>query len=417
MKKETKVLAAMMAAMFLSYLPWYSFSAVSGFMGAYFDLTMTQMGMLLSVFQAGYVLMVVAVGFLSDHFGYWRVLTAATFFTAIVAILTPFFTSGFYSLLLFRLATGLGAGAIYIPGLAYLSDWFDASGRGKAFGAYSAALTASYAGGYFVAAPLAASSGWQAGLLATAVPALGAGLILLFLVPRQAPAPAIPGEGNSASPSAPAGEFHKDAPVLLTTGYMGHMWELYTFWGWIGPFLAACFIFHGYDAVDAAARAGLWSSLIILSGAVSVWLVGWLSDRLGRFRTIILASTLSLVAEFVLGYTYGTSLSLMLAIGFFIGFWSIADSGIYKASLTENVPVTRKSTALGIQSAFGYMATIVSPLVFGFVLAWSNPGLTNSADATVWNWAFISLGLGALAAPLSIAYLRYRQDRRKRAGK
>lgn len=410
MQRETKVLWAMMTAMFLSYLPWYSFSAVAGFMVADFGLSLEQMGIILAVFQAGYVIMVIVVGFLSDRFGHWRILLAATFGTALVATLTPFFTSGFYSLLFFRLGTGLWAGAIYVPGLAYLSDWFPPVSRGKAFGAYTAALTASYAGGYFVAAPLAASYGWRAGLLATALPAALAGLIILFMVPRQAPAKAVPAETKAAEVQ-PAASRSKDAPVLLTTGYMGHMWELYAFWGWIGPFLTACLLGRGLSASDASAASGFWSALIILSGAAAVWVVGWLSDRLGRLRTILLAACLSLAAEFVLGFTYSAPWALVLAVGFFIGFWSIADSGIYKAALTESVAESIKSTALGVQSALGFLATIISPLAFSFVLAATNPDLSSSGHASVWSYAFMTLGIGALLAPISIMYLQRRRAR------
>ena len=49
-----------------------------------------------------------------------------------------------------------------------------------------------------------------------------------------APAPA-----PRSAPAAAKAAHPKDAPVLLTTGYMGHMWELHTLWGWIGPFLLA----------------------------------------------------------------------------------------------------------------------------------------------------------------------------------
>lgn len=410
MTKDNRVLAAMMAAMFLSYLPWYSFSAVASVMARDLELTISQMGVILAVFQAGYVIMVIGVGFLSDRFGHWRVLAAATIFTALAAILTPFLTVGFYSLLFFRLTTGLGAGAIYVPGLAYLSGWFAPASRGRAFGAYTAALTASYAGGYFVAAPLAAAVNWQAGLLATALPAAAAGLILIFFVPRQTPAE--PNAPADAAKSEVRTKPEMDAPVLLTTGYAGHMWELYAFWGWIGPFLAACFYAKGFSQTEAMARSGFWSSMIILSGVASVWAVGWLSDRLGRLKTIILSATLSLLAEFILGFTYGTSLALVLAVGFFIGFWSVADSGVYKAALVESVPGSMKSTALGFQSAFGFLATIISPLVFGFILTASNPGLNNSTEAEVWTWSFAALGLGALLAPLSIAGLKRRQSRR-----
>lgn len=120
---------------------------------------------------------------------------------------------------------------------------------------------------------------------------------------------------------------------------------------------------------------------------------------------------MSLSAEFVFGFTFSAPLAVILAVGFFIGFWSIADSGIYKAALTENVPEAVKSTALGVQSAFGYLATIISPLVFSFVLAATNPTLSDSGQASVWSYAFITLGLGALLVPVSIIYLQRRQAR------
>ena len=410
MAKENKVLAAMMAAMFFSYLPWYSFSAVSGAIANDLALTINQMGIIMAVFQAGYVIMVIGVGFLSDRCGPWFILVAATFCTGLAAVLTPFLTHDFSTLLVFRLATGLGAGAIYVPGLAYLSEWFGPTSRGRAFGAYTAALTASYAGGYFVAAPLAAAFSWRTGLLATALPAVAAGLMLLFLVPRKTPESSINFSSNSDEKSIP--KFDVGTPALLTAGYAGHMWELYAFWGWIGPFLGACFYGAGYSPASAISHSGFWSSMIILSGVVSSWAIGWLSDRFGRLKTIILTATLSLMAELVLGFTYGAPLSLVLAVGFFIGFWAVADSGIYKAALVESVPDQLKSTALGLQSAIGYLATIVSPLLFSFLLTLSNPGLNNPTEATIWKWPFMALGLGALLAPLSIICLNRKQSRK-----
>ncbi|MFW6103023.1 MAG: MFS transporter, partial [Chloroflexota bacterium] len=94
-------------------------------------------------------------------------------------------------------------------------------------------------------------------------------------------------------------------------------------------------------------------------------------------------------------------LELLVLVGLWLGFWVIADSGIYKAGLTELVDAGRRSLALGIQSAAGFSLTIVSPLVFGNLLEATNGRGIDPTDATQWGMPFLVLGLGALLAPLA----------------
>ena len=147
-----------------------------------------------------------------------------------------------------------------------------------------------------------------------------------------------------------------------------------------------------------------------LNGSLAVAGIGFMSDRLGRRKAILLAGIASSAAEFLFGFLYGGPLVPVLGIGSWIGFWCIADSAVYKASLCELVPPARRATALGMQSAIGYMATVLSPLVFGWIMGLKVEGM---GETMRWGLAFSSLGAGALLAPAAILFF---PERRRLAG-
>ncbi|MFW6036158.1 MAG: MFS transporter [Halothermotrichaceae bacterium] len=407
MKKRNKILILMVISMVLGYLPWYNFSAVSSYIVEDLNLGAGSIGIILSIFQFGYVITVIITGWLADKIGKKNVVAWATLLTGIFSTLFVWLANGFYSILILRLLTGLSAGAIYAPGMALLSDWFPPEERGKAVGAYTGALTAAYAGGYFVAAPLASMYSWEMGVLATSIPVFIAAYIMFFLVEEKENGfQKIITEKQINKKTKPAPEGSYKGPTLAVTGYMGHMWELYAFWGWIGPFMVACSYAVGYSASEATVLGGQLAAFIILLGAPAVWVLGVIADKWGRIKTILLCSFASLIAEMFFGYLYGKSLTLVVIIGFWIGFWVVADSAIYKATLTEMITVDFTATALGFQSAAGYFMTILSPYAFGKILELTNSGVDKTIQMNNWGLPFVMLGLGALLAPLSAIILK-----------
>ncbi len=416
--KKSVVMASMLAAMFLGYLPWYNFSAVSSYIAQDLSLTVNQTGMILSSFQLGYVIVVLFTGWLSDRIGNQRVVAWATLLTAVSSTLFSFLARDFASVLVLRLMTGLSAGAIYVPGIALLSGWYGPEKRGGAIGAYTGAMALAYSGGYFIAAPIAAAYTWRHGMFWTSIPAfLAAFLVFAFVRDAKHPSSVTaeklsaenqkdPAAGKASQPGGLTG------PALITAGYMGHMWELYAFWGWIGPFMVACAKAVGYDTVAAVSLGGRLAAFIILLGAPSVWLAGVAADRIGRNPTILICALSSLGAQFVFGRLYGMPLAAVVIVGLWIGFWVAADSSIYKAGMTVMVSQKRRGTALGIQSALGFSVTILSPYVFGRVLTHVNQGLQDSSQAVHWALPFAVLGMGALLAPISILLLRAYQRRK-----
>lgn len=427
MEKKNKIFIIMMIAMVLGYLPWYNFSAVLSNIVEDFHLSSRDTGLILSAFQVGYVIVVLLTGRLSDKVGPKKVVAWATLITAVSSTLFVVLARGFFSILAMRLVTGLSAGAIYVPGMALLSNWFPKKERGKVIGGYTGALTMAYGGAYFIAAPLASRYGWEAGILATSLPVfLAAGLVFVFIDEKPERKIHTPGDREVSAKGKPLpkaenlhhrGKDHKKAinstgikaapaggyrgPILITTGYMGHMWELYAFWGWIGPFMVASALAAGYGEAQAVALGGQMAAVIILLGAPGAWIFGVVADRWGRVNTLMLASIASLTAQLFFGFLYGRSIVLIFIVGLWIGLWVVADSGIYKAGLTEMTEEKIRGTALGVQSAVGYGMTMLSPFVFGTVLEAFNKGAADPTEAVHWGVPFMMLGIGALLAPIS----------------
>ncbi len=403
----------MSLAMVVSYLPWYNFSAVLKYLSQEIALTAADTGVIIAAFQAGYVLVVLLTGWLADRVGVRRVVLAATLGTAVFATAFVFVVHDKTTVLIMRLLTGCAAGAIYVPGMALIANWFPPNERGGALGAYTGALTAASAGGYFIAGPIAAAYGWRLGMLWTSLPVFLA-FVLIWLFVEEKPATELHYDGAADMPlPAPRGGY--GGPIVITTAYMGHMWELYAFWGWVGPFLVACASTAGMSDGEAVRWGGLTAAWITLAGAPAVWLMGRAADRLGRTKTIVLCSTCSIVAEFCFGYLIGGPLPLIVLCGLWLGFWVIADSAVFKAGLTDMVAPEVRATSLGVQSALGYTMTVAAPVIFGQVLQYYN-GVGDPTSAKIWGPAFAALGAVAILAPLSALALRRMAQARLMAG-
>ena len=389
----------MSIALMLGYLPWYNFSAVLPVMERDLELTGFQVGNVLGGFQAGYVLMVIITGWLADRIGARRVVLAGMLGVAACSTAFAFLEPGFSSVLILRTLTGVFAGAIYAPGMALLSGWFPARERGFAIGVYSGALVLAYAGSYFIAGPIAASGGWQAGILWTSIPSF-LGAVLMVFIPEHPP--------RSSVASGETGEGFEEKvlniPSLLVTGaYMGHMWELYAFWGWVGPAMVAAATAAGTGGAEAAKLGSQMASLLILMGAPAPWLLGTLSDRIGRSTAAGLCLLASGLASLVFGWLIGGPLLPVILLGLWYGFWAVADTATYKAGLTDMVSNRIRATSLGFQSALGFGITIISPQIFGAVLDATNKGNNN---ITVWGPAFTVLAAGPVIGLILLAVLR-----------
>jgi MFS transporter, YNFM family, putative membrane transport protein len=139
------------------------------------------------------------------------------------------------------------------------------------------------------------------------------------------------------------------------------------------------------------ATAGLSISVVVLALACGAWIWGPLSDRIGRKRSIVLASAL-LVAP-TIGAAVAQSFALLLAFRTLQG---LCMPGL----LTAGVPYVAEAfvPAIGGRAMGYYVSSLVAGGLIGRV------GVALLADAVGWRWA-----IGALAVlPLLAAVIMQR---------
>jgi MFS family permease len=202
----------------------------------------------------------------------------------------------------------------------------------------------------------------------------------------------------------------------MILGYSSHMWEMYGMRSWLAPFFTAVLISHGIAKGNATGWAATAAAVIIGIGAFSTAITGYMSDKLGRTRTITLVMLASALCSFIFGWLINVAPYLPLAFGLVYGYLIAAESPVFSTGLTELVAPAYLGTAMGMQSLIGYSAAMVSPTVFGWALdlckGWQ-PWAGIDAD---WGVAFATAGMGALSGPVFMLLLRRCPESSQMAG-
>jgi hypothetical protein len=179
---------------------------------------------------------------------------------------------------------------------------------------------------------------------------------------------------------------------LATGGYLGHMFELYSFWTWIPAFIGASL------AVERGSASTELTSLIAFStiavgGLGCVW-GGLEADARGRERLVMIAMALSGSCALLTPAAFGHSLWVVAPLAIAWGFFVIADSAQFSTLVTESVPAHAVGTALTVQTSLGFLLTMVSIQLV--------PPIVNVVG---WRWAFPVLAIGPTAGIAAIRRL------------
>jgi MFS family permease len=228
--------------------------------------------------------------------------------------------------------------------------------------------------------------------LASAGAVAGAALIgFVRLGPRHAPAPPF-------HPSHALRLWRNRGTRLATLGYLGHMWELYAMWAWVGLYLAASFgAWRGEDAV--AATASFATFAVIAAGGVGSVAAGLVADRVGRARVTIWAMATSGACCLLAGPAFGLHPLVTTALCLVWGVAVVADSAQFSASVAELSEPGLTGTMLTVQTCLGFALTLVTIHLMPWLVAQAG-----------WSGAFAALAIGPALGCLAMARL---VDRRR----
>ncbi len=375
-----RMLGLLAVAELLGMSLWFSASAVGAQLAARLAVTPQQAVWLTPMVQLGFVFGTGAAALLNlaDILPSRRYFATAALIGAAVNA-SILLTTSFAVSLVLRFFTGLALAGVYPPAMKMASTWFRAR-RGLAIGTVVGALTVGKASPYLVHA--LPSAGVATVILAASSFAVVAALLVgLFYSDGPYPFPPRPFSWSLVHTVTSGREWR-----LATGGYLGHMFELYSFWTWIPLFLAESLAAYGLPRdTQTASLASLVAFLTIAIGGIGCIWGGLVADRRGREPLVMLSLVLSGTCSLLIPFAYGQSLWLLGPLALAWGFFVIADSAQFSALVTEAVPAHAVGTALTVQTSLGFLLTSVCTLLVYPIV-----------DLVGWKWLFPVLALGPM---------------------
>jgi MFS family permease len=376
---------------------WFAGSAIAPQLQERWSLTGSQVGWLTAAVQLGFVAgtALIAVLNLADIFPS-RVLFSIAALCGASSNAALLAADGLDFALVTRFACGVCLAGVYPPAMKMIATWFK-SRRGLAVGIIVGALTVGKATPYLVHA--FPGAGISTIVLAGSSSAVAAAALVWFGY-RDGPYPFPP---RPFSWGLIATVVRQPQWRLATSGYLGHMFELYSYWTWIPAFLAASATAQATRTGAIADTSGLVSLLafgtIAIGGIGCVW-GGLVADRLGRERLVIIALAASGACALFIGLTFGRSWWLLAPVALAWGFFVIADSAQFSVLVTESVPAHAVGTALMAQTSLGFLLTTLTIQL-----------IPPAVDAVGWAWAFPILAVGPAAGIAAIRRLLTLKER------
>jgi MFS family permease len=334
-------------------------------------------------------------GYLSDRVGPRIVVLAGSLLLTTGLALASLATSLLAFQLLFGVAVGISAAAIFAPMMACVTGWFDTR-RNLAVSLVSAGMGMAPMTMSPLAAWLVQAHDWRSSLQ------IIAGLVAIIMLPvallvRRPPALAqaasAAASGAPSEPGLSVGQAMRSAPflILIVTSFLSCATHS-------GP------IFH---TVSYAVTCG-----IPLMAAVSIYsmeglagmggrlVFGLLGDRFGAARVLVLA--LLAQAIVVLGYGYARKLGSFYTVAALFGFTYAGVMPLFAVIARENFPLRMMGTVIGGTTMASSLGMALGPVIGGLIYD------TFSSYAWLFIGAF-SLGIGSFLAALAFTRLPRRQ--------
>ena len=261
------------------------------------------------------------------------------------------FAFGLSQLLFLRFLIGFCLAGIYPVALKIAKGWYDV-GLGYAMGCVVCALALGTAFPHLIKGA-GGQLPWGGTLLTVSVIAASGGVCMLVFVPDG---PYLK-KGVRFNPQMVLEIFADWNYTQASLGYYGHMWEQYSFWGFLPVMIGNFADIHGFNYVNVS----IASFFAISFGAIGSFVTGWGTRYITSSFTagfhISASAFCGIIHPIFFGYP---SFFLYMCLLCLWGWAVTADSPQFSALASRACRAELLGTALTVYNCIGYFMTVIS---------------------------------------------------------
>jgi NNP family nitrate/nitrite transporter-like MFS transporter len=361
----------------LTFAVWVLNSAMAPYISQEFGLSDMQKGFMISVPVMAGALMRLPLGVLAQYIGRKTVAQLNMGILVVALLLAYFLVESYSGVVALGALLGL-AGASFGVALSLGAGWYPPQYKGLAMGIAGAGNSGAVLAVLF-APPLATAFGWQSVYAIVAMPLMAA-MLLMQLLAKEPP-------DLEQKKLADYVKMLVDRDV-----WVFNLLYMLTFGGYIGLTSFLPTLFHDHYHIDKQ-DVGKYSAVIIVMASILRIAGGWIADRLGGIRVLLVLCGL-IVATTVAASTMPASPWMMVAI--LVICFSAMGAG--NGAVFQLVPLRFQTTTAVAGSLIGEMGALAGgflPIVMGLSIS-----KTGSFSAGFLSGA--GLSLAALAALLYV---------------
>jgi sugar phosphate permease len=374
-KRILGVIVAGFFTLFIAFSIRYSYGLVLPYMLSSLAISKTEAGVIFSSYFITCTLLAPVMGTLADRFDAKVILTMCVALLGVGASLMSFSSSVIQASIFFAI-TGIGHSACWAPLVTVVMRWVSQKRRGTIISIVDLGSTAGIAVWSLMIPVIVGGFSWRTVWVSLGITAFVVAGMNFFLVrshPQAQPAPRDP--ENAQRVQAPVREayqtiFRDSKFHLIGSSYLFISFSI------LIPFTFLVTYATQELKIPYASAAGL---LVVfgIAGAAGKLILGYVSDRVGRIKIMMLCGLLTASGTLGMAYAQKSSMLFIFSILFGIGYGTLWP--VYAASARDLFPKDYSGSVIGLWTLYHGLGSIISPALSGWII-----------DATgTYVWAFV----------------------------
>ena len=384
-----EVLALLWMAYLLNQADRQVFNTVLPQIKEAFSIGNTEVGLIATIFNLCYAIMVPLGGLAGDRLSRKWVTTIAILFWSVATMFTGLATGVIMLILLRSVATG-GGEAFFGPANYSLLGQYHTDTRARAMSIhqtsyYVGVILAGWLAGY-----IAQSLGWEYSFIIFGAAGVIWGIVMIFrLKDKKEEIAGQAGNGPNAAAEKKPGlldgfkvVFTTPTALILTIGFSGFIFVITGYMTWVPAFLQGE---YGLSITDAGLHSMLWT---YVAAFVGVLLAGTLSDKMAvrdrKVRMVIQGIGLLLGSVFLFFVEASTPIWIVYLSfagwGFFRAFF---DANIYTV-LYDVTPSRLHASCSSALITTGFAVGALAPVVLGMLIPEPETIVSFAGDCNSW---------------------------------